>query len=278
MNRLLFMFWVVLLTMCSCFGNKTKDTASVATDSLMAQDSLPTDTLEEIIAETPMPVAADELFDDFIFNFAANKKLQMERIRFPLDVQTGDRHEKLDRSAWSMENFFMKQGFYTLLFNNEKQKELGQDTSVSRGIIEKIYFADKRVKQYYFARQRGTWMLQRIVNKTIDETPDASFLAFYHQFATDTAFQVKSLNTTVQFVGPDPDDDFSEMEGVITPDTWPAFAPDLPKDMIYNIVYGDEQKGGNTKIFVFRGIANGFEQELTFKVVGGKWKLVKIMT
>ncbi len=278
MNRLLFMSLVVLLTMCSCFGNKTKDTASVATDSLMAQDSLPTDTLEEIIAETPMPVAADELFDDFIFNFAANKKLQMERIRFPLDVQTGDRHEKLDRSAWSMENFFMKQGFYTLLFNNEKQKELGQDTSVSRGIIEKIYFADKRVKQYYFARQRGTWMLQRIVNKTIDETPDASFLAFYHQFATDTAFQVKSLNTTVQFVGPDPDDDFSEMEGVITPDTWPAFAPDLPKDMIYNIVYGDEQKGGNTKIFVFRGIANGFEQELTFKVVGGKWKLVKIMT
>ena len=278
MNRLLFMSLGVLLTMCSCFGNKTKDTASVATDSLMAQDSLPTDTLEEIIAETPMPVAADELFDDFIFNFAANKKLQMERIRFPLDVQTGDRHEKLDRSAWSMENFFMKQGFYTLLFNNEKQKELGQDTSVSRGIIEKIYFADKRVKQYYFARQRGTWMLQRIVNKTIDETPDASFLAFYHQFATDTAFQVKSLNTTVQFVGPDPDDDFSEMEGVITPDTWPAFAPDLPKDMIYNIVYGDEQKGGNTKIFVFRGIANGFEQELTFKVVGGKWKLVKIMT
>lgn len=269
---------VVLLTMCSCFGNKTKDTASVATDSLMAQDSLPTDTLEEIIAETPMPVAADELFDDFIFNFAANKNLQMKRIRFPLDVQTGDRHEKLDRSAWSMENFFMKQGFYTLLFNNEKQKELGQDTSVSRGIIEKIYFADKRVKQYYFARQRGTWMLQRIVNKTIDETPDASFLAFYHQFATDTAFQVKSLNTTVQFVGPDPDDDFSEMEGVITPDTWPAFAPDLPKDMIYNIVYGDEQKGGNTKIFVFRGIANGFEMELTFKVIGGKWKLVQMET
>lgn len=269
---------VFLLTLCSCFGNKTGGTESGDNDSLTAQDSLPTDTLEEIIAETPMPVAADELFDDFIFNFAANKKLQMERIRFPLDVQTGDRHEKLDKSAWSMENFFMKQGFYTLLFNSEKQKELGQDTSVSRGIIEKIYFADKRVKQYYFARQRGSWMLMRIVNKTIDEMPDASFLAFYHQFAADTAFQVKSLNSTVKFVGPDPDDDFSEMEGVITPDTWPAFAPELPTDMIYNIVYGDEQKGGDTKIFVIRGIANGFEEELTFKVVGGKWKLVKIMT
>ena len=41
----------------------------------------------------------------------------------------------------------MKQGFYTLLFNDEKQKELGQDTAVSHGIIEKIYFSDKRVKQ-----------------------------------------------------------------------------------------------------------------------------------
>lgn len=278
MNRLLFMFWVVLLTMCSCFGNKTKDTESVVTDSVVVKDSLPTDTLETIIAETPMPVAADELFDDFIFNFAANKNLQMKRIRFPLDVQTGDSHEKLDKSAWNMEYFFMKQGFYTLLFNDEKQKELGQDTAVSHGIIEKIYFSDKRVKQYFFARERGSWMLQRIVNKTIDETPDASFLNFYHQFVTDSAFQVQSLNSTVQFVGPDPDDDFSEMEGVITPDTWPAFAPDLPTDMIYNIVYGDEQKGGDSKIFVIRGIANGFEMELTFKVIGGKWKLVQMET
>ena len=269
---------VVLLTMCSCFGNKTKDTESVVTDSVVVKDSLPTDTLETIIAETPMPVAADELFDDFIFNFAANKNLQMKRIRFPLDVQTGDSHEKLDKSAWNMEYFFMKQGFYTLLFNDEKQKELGQDTAVSHGIIDKIYFSDRRVKQYFFARERGSWMLQRIVNKTIDETPDASFLNFYHQFVTDSAFQVQSLNSTVQFVGPDPDDDFSEMEGVITPDTWPAFAPDLPTDMIYNIVYGDEQKGSDSKIFVIRGIANGFEMELTFKVIGGKWKLVQMET
>ncbi|MBQ8656327.1 MAG: DUF4348 domain-containing protein [Prevotella sp.] len=278
MNRLLFIFSVALLTLCSCFDNKSKDTVTVVADSVAVGDSLPTDTLEEIIAETPMPVAADELFDDFIFNFAANRKLQMKRIHFPLDVQTGERHEKLDKSAWKMENFFMHQGYYTLLFNDEKQMELGQDTSVSRGIIEKIYFSDHRVKQYYFARERGSWMLQRIVNKSIDEMPDASFLTFYHQFSTDSVFQVGSLSSTVQFTGPDPDDDFSEMEGVITPDTWPAFAPELPTDMIYNIVYGEEQKGDNVKIFVIRGIANGFEVELTFKRQGDKWKLTKLST
>ena len=79
-------------------------------------------------------------------------------------------------------------------------------------------------------------------------------------------------------MGPDPDDDFSMMEGEISPDTWEAFAPNLPKKMIYNIVYGKPHSEGNTKVFVLRGIANGLEMELTFKRMGGKWKLKKMMT
>ena len=75
-----------------------------------------------------------------------------------------------------------------------------------------------------------------------------------------------------------PDDDFAQMEGVITKDTWPAFAPELPSDMIYNMVYGNEPAEGNQRIFVLRGIANGFEVQLTFKNSGGKWRLVKMIT
>ena len=37
------------------------------------------DSTEQLIEETPMPKAADELFDDFVFNFAANRKLQKSR-------------------------------------------------------------------------------------------------------------------------------------------------------------------------------------------------------
>lgn len=33
-----------------------------------------------------MPKAADELFDDFLFNFAASRKLQRQRVHFPLPV------------------------------------------------------------------------------------------------------------------------------------------------------------------------------------------------
>uniref|UniRef100_UPI003FEF11B0 DUF4348 domain-containing protein n=1 Tax=Prevotella sp. TaxID=59823 RepID=UPI003FEF11B0 len=58
---------------------------------------------------------------------------------------------------------------------------------------------------------------------------------------------------------------------------WPSFAPELPKDMIYNIIYGNSYTESSKKIFVIRGIANGLETELTFQKKSGKWKLTKII-
>ena len=68
-------------------------------DSIPA-DTVTADTLETLISETPMPKAADELFDDFIFNFAANRKLQLARIKFPLAVENGGRVTYL--GGWSI--------------------------------------------------------------------------------------------------------------------------------------------------------------------------------
>ena len=87
-------------------------------DSIPA-DTVTADTLETLISETPMPKAADELFDDFIFNFAANRKLQLARIKFPLAVENGGRVTYLDRKHWRMEHFFMRQGYYTLILDNQ---------------------------------------------------------------------------------------------------------------------------------------------------------------
>jgi len=88
--------------------------------------------------------------------------------------------------------------------------------------------------------------------------------------------QAESLGQTVTFVGPDPDGDFAQMEGILTPDTWPAFAPELPDRMIYNIVYGKPQGDSDQKVFVMRGIANGLEVEMTFRHDDDHWKLVKL--
>jgi hypothetical protein len=266
---------VLLAVLASCGGNKSgQATEEVPADSLQ-NDSLRNDSL--LAEDYPMPKAADELFDDFVYNFVVNHKLQMERIHFPLLCQRDGKTQKLTKKDWKPEHFFMRQGYYTLLFDNEKHMEIVKDTSVNHAIVEKIHFDTQQIDQYVFDRKRGAWMLTLLRTIPITRNINASFLTFYHQFASDKAFQEKSLASTVKFVGPDPDDDFNMMEGIITPDTWEAFAPELPKKMIYNIIYGKPIREGDSKVFVLRGIANGLELEMTFRQHDGRWQLVKLV-
>lgn len=269
-------FAFLLMMLCTTTGCTDKkpaaDTARV--DSVV--DTTSVDTLDQIISEQQMPAAADELFDDFIFNFAANRKLQMKRIKFPLEVVDGKKTSYVEKSQWKMEHFFMNQGYYTLIFDNVRQMNVVKDTSINNVIVEKVYLKRKKVKKFVFERIRGAWMLTSVQTNAMYQNTNASFLAFYQRFATDSAFQIKSLNNPVMFTGQDPDDDFGTMSGEIDPDTWPAFAPELPSDLIYNIMYGQKYTEGNRKIFVMRGISNGLEMQLTFRRIGGQWKLTKL--
>ena len=279
MKRFLFAIVASVLLMLSCTGGKTQRAEEPQPDSVAdSVDTTLIDTLELLIGETPTPKAMDELFDDFVFNFSANKKLQMDRIVFPLTVRKGDKTETIEKKKWEMERFFIRQGYYTLLFDNENQMQLMKDTSITQAIVEKIMLKKNLVKDYVFNRIRGAWMLREVREMAISENMNASFLDFYQRFVSDMAFQKKSLNSRVIFVGPDPDDDFSVMEGIITPDTWEAFAPQLPSKLLYNIIYGQPEPVGNEKIFVMRGVANGLEMELRFKKVNNRWLLMKMTT
>jgi len=267
-----------LLLLAGCGGQKTSNTEEeVPADTMTVVDTTAVETVDAL-DNLPMPKAADELFDDFIFNFAANKTLQAERVLFPLKKVNGDKVETINRDQWKTERYFLRQQYYTLLFDSEKQMEVVKDTSVNHAVVEMIYFNTGAVIQHVFDRLRGAWMLTKIETIPISSSYNASFLEFYHRFATDPDFQTESLNETIQFEGPDPDDDFSRMDGLISADTWEAFAPELPQKMIYNIVYGQPQKGSSRKLFVMRGIANGFELEMTFQRKDGKWKLTKLNT
>ena len=279
MRKVFGAFFACVLLMFSCTGKQAQQVKESLTDSVAdTVDSVPMDTLEQLLSEIPTPKAMDEFFDDFLFNFAANKKLQKARIIFPLTVHKADKDEQIEKNKWQMERFFMRQGYYTLFFDNDEQMQLSKDTSINQAIVERILLKKNEVKDYVFNRIRGAWMLREIRETSIAENINASFLAFYQKFVSDKAFQVKSLNSMVKFVGPDPDDDFSLMEGVITPDTWEAFAPELPKKTIYNIIYGEPKSVGSEKIFILRGIANGMELELRFRKVGERWLLMKMTT
>lgn len=266
----------MVLWTTGCSDKKPVAADTLAVDSLQMVDTASVDTLDELISEQPMPKAADELFDDFIFNFAANRKLQLGRIKFPLEIVDGENVAYLKKKQWKMEHFFMDQGYYTLIFDNMKQMNVVKDTSINNVVVEKVYLAKEKVEKYIFKRINGRWMLTSVHTNDMVQNTNASFLAFYQKFASDLSFQIESLNNPVMFTGPDPDDDFSTMTGEIAPETWPAFAPELPSDFIYNIMYGQKYTEGNQKIFVMRGIANGMEMQLTFKRMDGKWKLTSL--
>ncbi len=269
---------IALVLLCSCQGSRGGKTADEALADSLAADSLAPDSLDEDFSQIVVPKAADELFDDFIFNFAGNRKMQRERTVFPLKVMENGKVTFLQKKQWQMDHFFMRQNFYVLLFDSESHMEIVKDTSVNRAVVEKIQFDDQQIRQFVFHRIRGTWMMTSIQNIALGQSKKASFLTFYQQFARDLEFQKEHIGRTVAFVGPDPDDDFSQMEGIITPDTWEAFAPQLPSKSFYNIIYGRSEKEGNQKIFVLRGIANGLEMQLNFQRRNDSWKLVKLVT
>lgn len=276
-SALLALLTIVCFSSVGCTGKKpASDADTLASDTTVA-DTQAMDSTEKLIEETPMPKAADELFDDFVFNFAANRKLQLSRVHFPLPVYRNEKVVKtIDKKHWKMEHFFMRQDYYTLIFDNQKQMNLVKDTTIDHVVVEKVFYHKKTVQQFLFNRINGQWMMTSINYKPMYSNKNASFLKFYGKFATDSTFQAEHLHNPVKFVGPDPDDDFSTMTGDIEPETWPAFAPKLPSSMIYNIIYGQKYNESNQKIFVIRGIANGLETELTFKRIGGKWMLTKL--
>lgn len=267
---------VVAVSIMSCKGGKTQEPD--ATQDSVAADTLVTDTLEAEIAAAPMPRAADELFDDFFFNFAGNSRLQRRRIQFPL-AQERDGHadESVAAADWQVDHFFMKQEYYTLILDNRRSLDAVKDTAVAHVVVEKIGLDGGRVKQYVFDRIRGLWMLTRIRRVALTAHPEADFLGFYRRFSADSLYQARSIGEQVTFTAPDPDDDFSNITGTMAPEQWPMFRPALiPGGTIYNIVYGKRTgRDSHTRIFMVRGIANGLEMEMTFRKEGDEWHLTE---
>ena len=63
-----------------CSNKKVEPADSTNVDTTSVDTVQKVDTVAQIIEETPMPKAADLLFEDFFFNFIANRYLQRKRI------------------------------------------------------------------------------------------------------------------------------------------------------------------------------------------------------
>ncbi|MBR5062535.1 MAG: DUF4348 domain-containing protein [Prevotella sp.] len=276
---------ITVLMVCVAFGmslmgcTERKNAQESAFDNGETGDSISA-VAEEGAEEAFIPHAADELFDDFFFNFAANKGLQRKRIQYPLPIYKGDVvTSKVNKGAWTIEQFFMPEGYYTLIFDKMEQVDIMKDTLLNHVVVEKIFLDKDDIKQFFFDRINGEWMMTSIKQIPIDESPNGSFLNFYRRFCDDEDYQLQSVNDLVTFSAPDPDDDFNTITGMMVPEQWPAFKPSLiPRGTIYNINYGQMCTESNEKVFLIRGIANGLESEMIFHRKNGVWKLIKFMS
>ena len=263
-------------TTIGCSNKKVEPIDSTAVDSSFADTATTVDTTAAIIEETPMPKAADQLFDDFFFNFIANKKLQRSRIKFPLAVVTNGKTTQINRKAWKTDHFFRPQGYYTLIFDDESQAEWAKSTDLDTVIVEKIHLKEGLVEQYWFDHQAGYWTMNQIRNVGFSSNHNASFLKFLQKF-----FVSKNLTHVAHpltYDGPDPNgEETNHVHTTIPAEEWSSFLPEIPGDMIYNILYGQKYKESKKKILTFRGLSNGIETQLVFKKKGETWKLVKII-
>ena len=103
MNRILLFcaFVACLLQGCKQNTSAENDGETDSSDSVEMVDEDPMeDETDELISEEPMPQAAEEFFDDFFFNFASNKRLQKERVSFPLLVYSNAKTDTLERKDW----------------------------------------------------------------------------------------------------------------------------------------------------------------------------------
>ena len=268
------LFVLMACVLASCSDNRRSTWLLTGEEA----DTTSVDSADVAQGDSLMPTGADELFDDFFFNYATSYRQQQERTVFPLPVITDGKKLTVERRQWKMEPFFMNQDYYTLIFDSSPQEDLVHDTTLVEATVERFNLDTDRVEQFVFSRRSGRWMLHEVRRLPLQRNANAQFLKFYQQFASDSVFQHASLAQQIIFSGPDPDDDFSTIEGMITPDFWEAFRPELPQHILYNIVYGQQNPASTHKIMLLRGIANGLEVELTFHLRKGHWILTKLIT
>jgi len=273
------LFGCLMLTylLASCGGKKihvTEETELISNDTLVAIVPPEQEPEEE---KVEVSTRVDELFDDFIWNFASNERLQRRRVRFPLPVITQEGTNLVERNDWQHDHLFSEQSTYTLMFDKDSDFDFEGDTSLNSAEVEWIYLDSRMRQRYFFERDKGVWMLDSISLMPLSAIDDASgFLSFYSRFANDSIYQLDHLSNPIEFVTLDPDDEFSILETTLGITQWFAFKPELPVDRLTNINYGQANDGrSRRKILKVNGFQDGTSIILYFRKRGGEWEMYK---
>jgi hypothetical protein len=270
---------VCLLSQIACrnqTSENTEETETTVADSAVVEED--TVVVEDSVIQAELPKAADELFDDFIFNFAQNRRIQLNRVKFPISLQTEGGTEKIYRKDWVHDKLFVSDDYYTIVLSNEQQLDLEKSTELNHVNVDRINLRDNTMRRFVFERLEGLWRMTKVEERHINKHEDSEFFTFYGNFVNDTVYQKQHLNDPISIISTDTeemDDGEEEMNGIISPEQWPDFSPEMATDYITSIDYGQHYKETDRKLVVKKGICNGMMDILTFRRIDGKWMLVK---
>ncbi len=272
----------MLLLLIAC-GNKEQQKFIPVADTIVAVQAdtmeLLTDSMQlaEIMKEKPRVQVGNELFEDFIFNYAADEELQLKRTKFPLSYYEPDTVLRIEKEMWKHDHLFTQEHHYTLLFDTEEDMEMVGDTALNSVQVEWFYLATKMVKRYYFQRTAGKWILEAInLRKMQSEEENEDFIDFYSKFSEDSLYQEKHIADPLQFITIDPEDEFAILETTLDASQWPAYRYLLPTERLSNISYGQRNRDdAKTKILKVNGIDNGYHNLFYFRKKGDGWELYR---
>jgi len=262
-------------------NDNEKDTLSTSVEDsdTLNKDTVVDDTplteMEKLMEDKPMPKAADELFDDFFFNFSNNRKVQKERIQWPLTVLTNGAKSTVNENKWTMERFYSDKEFYVMLLDDVKQTQLAKDTSITNVVVKHVNIPNNKLQNYTFNRIEGKWMMVEMETESLSESKNAGFLKFYQKFATDSVYCNQSLADKISFTGPDEEDENVTRTRNISPDEYDYWAPELVTDF-YTVSYGQKNESSNNKVFIMRQPSSSQECRMYFRRQGSQWKLYKL--
>ncbi|KAA6327947.1 hypothetical protein EZS27_023112 [termite gut metagenome] len=264
--------WVIIgifFSLCSSCRNEQKNKDSYLSPSVTAIST-------EEIPEKDERTQIDKLFDDFIYNFTSDSKLQRQRILFPLSYNNLNYSSKIQKKDWQHDSLYAKENSYTLIFEKEEDMELPKDTSLTSVQMEWILPESHIMKKYCFRRIKETWYLEAINVFAYEKGEGENFIDFFFRFSNDTSFQQKRIKEPLTFVTNDPDDDFSIIKTTLALNQWIAFKPEFPTGKISNIDYGQQNNtDSRKKIVALKSVGNGFSNTLYFQRKQGKWELYK---
>src|SRR5574344_343963 len=275
MRIILFCLVAVVLVLFSCQNKNTvteKPAETAAAEDSMMQDSISDDSLKQ---SAPIPKAADEYFNDFIYSFTTNRKYQFSRVLFPLTCTEYGKTTYLKSSQWKFTKLHTKDAIYTVFFDKKSSLELEKDKNIAEVKIEYFKMPQRQVRRYQFKKTADRWMLVQIEDFSLRDYKDHEFIEFYQRFASDTMFQMNHVKSPLSIRVIDPDDEFEKMDGVLDAEQWPSFRPELPVNGFTNIDYGQTLKFRNRRIVALEGSSNGFLSLLYFEKENGQWFLYR---